>query len=107
MESPIKRLRQRRATLGAQQGDPEAPASGTLFARRNKLLSELEQVLHDQRLIARGRVPDGVATAALHTRSAAALRRQLRTIEGEIESVQLEIDEIDKQIGEAEQKVRA
>ena len=41
MESPAKKLRQQLAILAAQQGDPKAPASGTLLARRQRLHEEL------------------------------------------------------------------
>lgn len=103
MESPAKKLRQQRAALGARQGDPEAPAGGTLFARRTRLRAELEQAQSEQLSVAGG----GQATMAYAlTRPLTLIERDLNSVEREIASVQRQIEELDHRIKRIEPKNR-
>jgi len=102
VESPAKKLRQQRAALGARQGDPEAPAGGTLFARRSRLQAELEQVQSEEFAHAGGSAAVGHALA----RPQSLIERDLSNVEREIANVQREIEDLDRRIKRIEPKNR-
>jgi hypothetical protein len=105
-ESPSTRLRQRRATLGALQGDPDAPAAGTLYARRRRLEAELQwaqAMPSEAHALAMAGGPLGLVgqrTASVG-RSVTEVMHELRQIDEQIESVQRSIDEIDEKLTDA------
>ena len=108
-ESPSKKLRQRRASLGALQGDPEAPAAGTLHARRQRLLAELEraQVVPAGGGVAVGHPHEGAGLhLALSERTVPEIMHELRQVDDQIEEVQRSIDEIDDELTGRRGKVR-
>lgn len=102
MKSLDKKVRQQMATLGARQGDPEAPASGTLYARLHRLRVELEQIETGDPVVSSGyaaspfRGGTDLLSGVVSSRSAAAVRRDIVSVEAEIESVQKRIDELDR-----------
>lgn len=98
MESPIKKLRQERAILGARQGDPELPANGTLFARRQRLQADLERAEHEELAVFGVQAPREYRQrlSSSGARSAVALRRDIRLVEEEIRVTQQRMDEIDR-----------
>lgn len=99
MESIVKKLRQEQAILGARQGDPEAPASGTLLARRTRLCADLERV--EAELSGRAS-RSGAASAVLAThRAALTLRRELNLVNDELLRTKRRIQEIDQLIAQA------
>lgn len=103
MESPAKKLRQQRAALGARQGDPEAPAGGTLLARRTRLRAELDQAQSEQLSLDGG----GRATVVNALgRPVALIERDLNGVEREIATVQRQIEELDRRIKRIEPKNR-
>ncbi|MGE0605787.1 MAG: hypothetical protein AB7O62_01585 [Pirellulales bacterium] len=109
MESRSQTLHQQRAALGARQGDPESPASGTLFARRSRLESELALATSDD---ADALTPfDGglnrAATVMVgRVRPTFLIRRDLRIVQQEIDSVQSQLDAIDRQLNKVKRKDR-
>ena len=106
MESRSKKLRQERASLGAQQGDPDAPAGGTLFGRKARLQAELDRAQSEDAPLATGANTGASSTlvGAVHGRSALVIERDMRLIEAEIESVNRRIAEIDRLILRQERK---
>lgn len=109
MESRSQTLHQQRAALGARQGDPENPASGTLHSRRIRLESELAQATsHEENRQASfdhsARRGGGVMTRS--PRPTFLIRRDLRLVQQELEAVQAEIDTIDKQLSKNKRKDR-
>lgn len=100
MKGSDRELNQQLAILGARQGDPESPASGTLYARRRRLQAELEQANLEQAGDAGGKESSsgGVALAerARHSRPVDTIDRELRRVEQEIGAVQREIDSISR-----------
>src|SRR5688572_10242236 len=95
MESRSKKLRQERASLGAQQGDPDAPAGGTLFGRKARLQAELDRAQSDEAPLASAATPSASSTlvGAVHGRSIRTIERDMRLIEAEIETVTRRIAE--------------
>lgn len=117
VESPAKKLRQERATLGSRQGDPESPTSGTMYARRKKLSAELEQIQSEQSSMnvgtgkSAGRNGSGrnIQTESVSTsmhRPLQAVQRDLRLLDEEITATQQRIDEIDQILSTVEGKSR-
>ena len=109
MESPAKKLRQQLAILAARQGDPEAPASGTLLARRHRLNEELTRAESGDQtsktssasaVAMRG----GDALGFASRRSSSAIRRDIRVVDLEIDELQRRMKEIDRIIADAEHK---
>ena len=101
VENSVKFLRQRRAALGAQQGDPDSPASSTLFGRRNRLQADLDLALQQDALPA----PTlGELSISVHGRSIHEIRHEIKNVEHEIGEVQERIDEIDRQLAKLERK---
>ncbi|HUY92183.1 MAG TPA: hypothetical protein VMV10_25815 [Pirellulales bacterium] len=100
MKGSDRELHQQLAILGARQGDPESPASGTLYARRRRLQAELEQANLEQAGEANGKdLPTGaVALEARtrHSRPIDTIDRELRRVEQEIGAVQRQIDSISR-----------
>lgn len=98
MKGSDRELHQQLAILGARQGDPDSPASGTLYARRRRLQAELEQANLEQVGDSGGKdlSSGGVAVEARarHSRPIDAIDRELRRVEQEIGVVQREIDSI-------------
>jgi hypothetical protein len=112
MESPTKKLHQQSATLRALQGDPEAPASGTLLARLHNLQAELQRAEVEQAPFDRpqgGSRPAGIAVVGgiASTRSTGAIQRDIRLIEEQLDDLQQRIKKIDRQISQAEDQRRA
>lgn len=103
VESPAKKLRQQRAALGARQGDPEAPAGGTLFARRSRLQAELEQAQSEEFAFAGG---SSASVSHALTRPLSLIERDLNNVECEIAAVQREIEDLDRRIKRIEPKNR-
>lgn len=107
MELPSKRLRQQRAALGARQGDPESPASGTLYARRRRLAQELESIETEQPGSSDynpDRSSHGGLSVARLMRSAIEVQRDLQALDAEIEDLQQQIDDIDRMLIRCERK---
>lgn len=100
MKGSDRELHQQLAILGARQGDPESPASGTLYARRRRLQAELDQANLEQSgdSGAEGSPKGGTALEARvrHSRPIDAIDRELRRVEQEIGAVQREIDSISR-----------
>jgi len=109
MELPSKKLRQQRAALGARQGDPETPASGTLYARRRRLAQELESIESEQSAPADFSLSPsrssqvGISLARIQ-RSVAEVQRDLQALDAEIEDLQQQIDAIDRVLVRCERK---
>lgn len=107
-ENSAKLLRQRRAALGAQQGDPDTPASSTLFGRRNRLQADLDSALQqDDALRLHQAVPaasPSELSISVHGRSPDEIRHELKEVEAEIDEVQGQIDDIDRQLAKIERK---
>jgi len=104
MESPTKKLYQQRAVLRAQQGDPDAPASGTLYARRHRLEAELRQVR-----VQEAAALDPVLGQRQHANLSGNIlmqRRSALTIEGDLKRVQREIDSLQEQIEDVDSKIK-
>lgn len=102
-DSPAKRLRQERATLGSRQGDPDSPTSGTMYARRKRLAAELEQIQSWQKSSElkssqASRRPTSIS------RPLDIVERDLRLIDEEISATQQRIDEIDQLLLAVEKK---
>jgi uncharacterized protein (DUF3084 family) len=108
VESPAKKLRQERATLGSRQGDPESPSSGTMYARRKKLSAELEQIQSEQTSwnSGSGRHAQTESVSAPPHRPLYAVQRELRILDEEITATQNRIDEIDEILSTVEGKGR-
>lgn len=110
MESRSRTLHQQRAALSARQGDPESPASGTLFARQQRLQAELAQATADQTDVHRsgGGMDSARASVSALRRSRPTflIQRDLWTVQKEIDAVQSEIDVIDRQILKSAKKNR-
>jgi hypothetical protein len=111
MESPAKKLRQQLAILAARQGDPEAPASGTLLARRQRLHEELARADSGEHgagiagAAVAGKAARGVdAVGFASRRSSSAIRRDIRLVDQEIDELQRRMKEIDRIIADAEHK---
>jgi hypothetical protein len=106
VQLPSKKLRQQRAALGARQGDPETPASGTLYARRRRLAQELETIVAEQGADgdSTSRGPSIGATMLRLQRSSAEVQRDLEVLDAEIEDLQQQIDAIDLQLTRTERK---
>ena len=100
MKGSDRELHQQLAILGARQGDPDCPASGTLYARRRRLQAELDQANLEQsgELSGEGSSRGGLAVEAptRHSRPIDAIDRELRRVEQEIGAVQREIDSISR-----------
>jgi hypothetical protein len=109
MNGSDRELHQQLAILGARQGDPECPASGTLYARRRRLQAELDQANLEQAGDTSGESSPKDARAvkapARHSRPIDAIDRELRRVEQEIGAVQREIDAIGRIM--SRQKVQA
>ena len=110
MQISVTKLRQRRAMLGARQGDPESPASGTLYARQRLLQAELE-ALEEETLAAcepraHATPTAGVLTRAVHRRSIEAILLDMRRVNEELVGIQQEVEEIDRLIAGVERKSR-
>jgi hypothetical protein len=109
MKGSDRELHQQLAILGARQGDPECPASGTLFARRRRLQAELDQANLEQsgESGAESSPRGGTALEARvrHSRPIDTIDRELRRVEQEIGAVQREIDSISRIM--ARQKAQA
>jgi hypothetical protein len=104
VERSSRTLRQHRAVLSARQGDPEAPASGTFYAHRQRLAAELSRSMVEFGLATAETLPaEGQLATKLpntrHSRSPAVIEEDLRVVDGEIASLQEQIDEIDRQLG--------
>ena len=102
MKGSDRELHQQLAMLGARQGDPDSPASGTLFARRRRLQAELDQASLEQSgeggyqtALGGGLAVESVLRAG-HGRSVDAIGRDLRRVEAEIGAVQREIDSLSR-----------
>lgn len=111
MESPTKKLYQQRAVLKAQQGDPEAPASGTLYARRHRLEAELRQVRVQEAaaldpILGQRQQANLSGNILMQRRSAMMIERDLRFVQREIDVLQEQIDDVDTQIKQTERKNR-
>jgi hypothetical protein len=106
MNHPAKKLCQQRAMLTARQGDPQAPASGTLYARRQRLANQLEAIELEEAVLTHSNVR--VATRSMATigafRSSSEVQRELAAVDSEIEDVQKQIDAIDRQLVRSERK---
>jgi hypothetical protein len=100
MKGSDRELNQQLAILGARQGDPESPASGTLYARRRRLQAELDQANLEQSGEGgpEGASAGGTALEARvrHSRPIDTIDRELRRVEQEIGAVQREIDSISR-----------
>lgn len=101
MKGSDRELHQQLAILGARQGDPECPASGTLFARRRRLQAELDQANLEQSGDSSGADSSPRGGTALearvrHSRPLDTIDRELRRVEQEIGAVQREIDSISR-----------
>ncbi|HVW35965.1 MAG TPA: hypothetical protein VHB99_01630 [Pirellulales bacterium] len=100
MKGSDRELNQQLAILGARQGDPESPASGTLYARRRRLQAELDQANLEQSGDGglEGASVGGTALEARvrHSRPIDTIDRELRRVEQEIGAVQREIDSISR-----------
>ena len=100
MKGSDREVHQQLAMLGARQGDPDCPASGTLYARRRRLQAELDQAQLEQEGepsgegSSRGGVADAVSTR--RGRPIDAIDRELRRVEQEIGAVQREIDSLSR-----------
>jgi len=106
-ESPAKKLRQERATLGSRQGDPESPGNGTMYARRKRLSAELEQIQSRQgarQTVSSRNQFEGSANAL--SRPLHIVQRDLRLVDEEISATQQRIDEIDQLLATVEGKNR-
>ncbi len=110
MDSLVKKLRQEQAFLGARQGDPTAPASGTLLARRTRLCAHLEEV--EAQLSgptsprptspqSSSQRPDTSAPTLATHRAALALRQEIGKLTEEIDRADRRIHEIDRLIADA------
>jgi hypothetical protein len=104
MESPVKRLYQRRAILGARCGDPESPASGTLLARKRRLEDELQdvEVREIAELAAAISGNGGGLAVAMTKRTLSAIQRDMQRVEREIDDLSREIERLDARIAEVE-----
>jgi hypothetical protein len=96
--------------LGARQGDPEAPTSGTLYARQRLLQAELE-ALEEETLAAVGSSSrSGTKTArparSGHRRAIEDILLDMRRVNEELTAIQVEMEEIDRLIAGAERKAR-
>jgi hypothetical protein len=102
MKGSDREVHQQLAMLGARQGDPDSPASGTLFARRRRLQAELDQANFEQsgEALQQNAHGGGLALESVlrtgHGRSADAIGRDLRRVEAEIGAVQREIDSLSR-----------
>lgn len=108
MNQPAKTLCQQRATLTARQGDPQAPASGTLYARRRRLAHQLEAM----EVVEAALSPEfalqisnrsAVASSTMY-RSSSEVQRELAAVDREINDLQQQIDAIDRQLVRGERK---
>jgi hypothetical protein len=105
MDHPARTLYQERAALGARQGDPESPASGTLYARRRRLAEELEAIEGDQTAMAEGGSAGlavryaGTSVMTRRRRSMSEVQRDLAVVDDEIGVLQERIDAIDRILG--------
>jgi hypothetical protein len=110
MDSPTRRLRQRRAALTAAQGDPELPIGGTFYARLIRLRAELRLALMpDDRGDSAGGVRPQFSPARQghlnqNVRSVAVIHADLRAVLAEILRIQNDIDRIDALIAIEEAK---
>jgi hypothetical protein len=102
-ESPAKKLRQERATLGSRQGDPDSPTSGTMYARRKRLAAELEQLQNRHKSLDVGSSLSRQMTAYV-SRPMELVERDLRMVDEEISATQQRIDEIDQLLTTVEKK---
>jgi hypothetical protein len=108
VEVSAKALRQHRAVLSARQGDPDAPAGGTFYAQRQRLVAELTRSQEEfgQTTVDHSSSGKAVLTArsgvTRHIRAPAAIEEDLRVIDDEIASLQGQIDEIDRQLAKRE-----
>ncbi len=111
MESPTKKLYQQRALLKAQQGDPESPASGTLYSRRQRLEQELERTRLQEAaaldpVLGQRQYANSATGVLAKRRSSSVIEQDLRTVQAEIDRLQLEIDEVDTLIKKTERRTR-
>jgi len=108
MESVVKKLQQERAVLGSRQGDPEAPASGTMLARRRWLQNELDHAKREQtNLVEIGIAPSSDRNGGTrHHRTVSSIERELARVDAEIGATQQRIAEIDALIAKNRSKSR-
>lgn len=108
MDSRERTIRQQMAILGARQGDPDSPASGTLFARRLRLHSELESISREAPASAPSSVveTDTVASLLATSRSVHAVRRDIAAVDAEILALQRRLSELDQILNGAPRKGR-
>jgi len=105
------KLYHQRAVLRAQQGDPDAPASGTLYARRHRLETELRQVRVQEAaaldpVLGQRQQANLSSSILMQKRSAIMLEGDLKSVQRELDSIQTQIDDVDSQIKLTERKNR-
>jgi hypothetical protein len=106
MNHPSKKLCQQRAILTARQGDPQSPASGTLYARRQRLANQLDAIELEEAVVAHSmcQVATRRSVAIGAFRSSSEVQRELAAVDLEIERLQEQIDAIDRQLVRGDRK---
>jgi hypothetical protein len=105
MEAPTRTLVQEKAILVARQGDPNAPAPGTLLARQKILHAELEAA-HQRSKRNKTSAVSVVDPTRPAVRQTDQIRRDIRRIERELGALQLRLREIDKAMAEGADRRR-